>query len=113
MPFNNQAPNIQPSVKTIPAVRNENMVMIVPTAPAIVNRITKFEGIRPLALKKLKIALNKIPPITPAITSLTPRRNFFIYIIVPARIKSRNIKEAVYDAPIRFEMNQFFDSWLD
>jgi hypothetical protein len=46
-------------------------------------------------LKKLKIALNKIPPITPAITSLTPRGNFFIYIIVPARIKSRNIKEPV------------------
>lgn len=77
MPFNNQAPKIQPKVKTMPAVRNENIVIIVPTAPTIVNQITKCEGIKPLSLKKLKITLNKIPPITPTITSLIPLRNFF------------------------------------
>ncbi len=94
MLFNNQAPNIQPSVKTMPAVRNENIVIIVPTTPAMVNQIIKFEGIRPLSLKKLKIALNKIPPTTPTTTSLMPLRNFFIYTIVTVKIRARNINEA-------------------
>ena len=70
----------------MPAVRNENIVIIVPTTPTIVNQITKFEGIKPLSLKKLKIKLNKMPPTTPTTTSLIPLRNFFNYIILTARI---------------------------
>jgi hypothetical protein len=48
--FNSQAPNIHPSVKTKPAVRKENIVIIVPAAPITVNQITKLEGISPLFL---------------------------------------------------------------
>jgi len=95
MPFNNQAPNIQPSVKIIPAVRNENMVMIVPTAPAIVNKITTFEGIRPLPLKKLKIALNKIPQSPPRSLLRRPDGIFSFILSYQQELKAAIYKEAV------------------